>query len=168
MKNKYGFSTSRKTPEDAIIEALENAGGVMAHAAKQLGISRQSLSKRVKKSPRLQEKVAECKEAKLDIAESELMKLIKKGNLGAICFYLKCIGKDRGYIENPVLNDQQPGAIGNLAASLVRLGAQLQRELEGRQSQVPTLDDDHIAEAEILEDMPALSCPENLLEGENK
>ena len=41
----------------------------------------------------------EVKETALDIAEDKLMGLIRDGNLGAICFFLKCQGKHRGYVE---------------------------------------------------------------------
>ena len=36
---------------------------------------------------------------KFDFAESELMKLIKDGNVAATIFFLKTQGKARGYIE---------------------------------------------------------------------
>jgi len=42
----------------------------------------------------------EIEESMIDLAESKLMEMIKKGdNLGAICFFLKCKGKHRGYVE---------------------------------------------------------------------
>ena len=35
----------------------------------------------------------------LDIAEDSLIKAVKGGEAWAVCFYLKCKGKARGYIE---------------------------------------------------------------------
>jgi len=82
-----------------IEKALENAGGFQSHAAKQLGITQQAVNDRIKKSPYLQAKLHSIRESYLDLAEIELLKLMKEGNLGALCFYLKCQGKHRGYIE---------------------------------------------------------------------
>lgn len=42
----------------------------------------------------------EVEESMIDLAESKLMAMINKGdNLGALCFFLKCKGKSRGYVE---------------------------------------------------------------------
>jgi len=87
-----------KTIEE-IEEALEKTGGWQTQAAKQLGITVQAVSKRIKGSERLQKKLAEIKGHYLDLAEFKLIEKIKTGDLGAICFYLKCQGKERGYIE---------------------------------------------------------------------
>jgi hypothetical protein len=80
-------------------DALRACGGFVTHAAKMLGISSSTLSYRVSTSERLQRVVAETKAEHLDLAESTLLKKIKAEDLGAICFYLKCQGKERGYIE---------------------------------------------------------------------
>ena len=42
----------------------------------------------------------------LDIAESEMWKLIKDGNVPTILFYLKCKGKNRGYVERQEITGQ--------------------------------------------------------------
>ena len=43
--------------------------------------------------------IDEAREGLLDIAERSLADKIATGNLGAIIFYLKCQGKNRGYVE---------------------------------------------------------------------
>lgn len=88
----------------SVVEALYQAGGVQSHAAKLLGMSKEAIWNRVNRSPRLQEAVREAKEITLDLAETELMKKIKAGHIAAIIFYLKCQGKDRGYIEKQELD----------------------------------------------------------------
>ena len=80
-------------------EALKASGGWMSQAAKMLGVNTSTVSRRVAKSQRLQQTITDMKALYLDIAESELLKKLKNGDLGAICFYLKCQGKERGYIE---------------------------------------------------------------------
>lgn len=53
----------------------------------------------MQKFPELKAIANEAIESTLDLGEAELIKAMKKGNLTAIIFYLKCKGKHRGYIE---------------------------------------------------------------------
>ena len=43
--------------------------------------------------------VSEAREGLLDTAEKKLSEKILEGNLSAVIFYLKCLGKHRGYLE---------------------------------------------------------------------
>jgi len=86
-----------------IEKALRQSGGFVSLAAKKLGVTHQAVSKRIKKNKKLQKVLEEIQESYLDLAEAELIKKIKSGDLGALCFYLKCKGKSRGYIEKVVL-----------------------------------------------------------------
>jgi predicted transcriptional regulator len=89
----------RKVTIEQIEQALIANGGWFTKAANALGVSHQAVSKRVAKSERLQKAVEEVKAKYLDLAESKLLQKINEGDLGAICFYLKCQGRQRGYIE---------------------------------------------------------------------
>lgn len=80
-------------------EALTKAGGIQAAAAAQLGVTRASVHQRIHKSEEMIAHMEECMESRLDLAESALMRAIGKGEAWAICFFLKCRGKERGYIE---------------------------------------------------------------------
>ena len=42
---------------------------------------------------------AKARESGLDFAETALVKAIKGGNITSIIFYLKCLGRDRGWID---------------------------------------------------------------------
>lgn len=99
------------TTVDQIIAALDAAGGFQTTAAKKLGITQSALSQRIKKSKKIKNAWLEIQEKYLDLAESKLLTKIRKGSLGAICFYLKCKGKQRGYIEQyqitPLNEDKQ-------------------------------------------------------------
>ena len=86
-------------------EAIRNAGGFITVAAKQLGMSHPALSKRVKNSEALQQVLNETKEQYLDLAESQLVEAVKDRESWAICFYLKCKGKDRGYVEKQQIDN---------------------------------------------------------------
>lgn len=85
--------------DETIIEALEATGGLILHAAKLVKMPRTSLSRRISGSSALKDKLGDIRESNIDIAESKLMELIGKGQPSAIIFFLKCLGKDRGYVE---------------------------------------------------------------------
>lgn len=93
-----------------IEKALRATGGFVTYAAKQLGVSHQAITLRIKNSPQLQKVQDEVRESYLDMTEHSLMKKIKDEDLGAIIFYLKCQGKNRGYIERPKEEQAQEGS----------------------------------------------------------
>ena len=73
----------------------------MTYAAKKLNVTYNAIYARVQKSPQLQRTLAEVQESYLDMTEHALIKKIKDEDLGAICFFLKCKGRKRGYVEKP-------------------------------------------------------------------
>jgi hypothetical protein len=75
--------------DEMIEKALRATGGFMSLAAQRLGCSYRTVLRRMNASPRLQQSMAEICDKKLDITEAGW----------AICFYLKCKGKQRGYVE---------------------------------------------------------------------
>lgn len=82
-----------------IIDALRDAQGMVAVAARSLGVSRQTVYNRMEKSAEVREAFEEAREFTTDRAETKLFEAIEKGEGWAVCFYLKCQAKDRGYIE---------------------------------------------------------------------
>ncbi|MFH2041684.1 MAG: helix-turn-helix domain-containing protein [Acidobacteriota bacterium] len=82
-----------------IEQALRKSGGLCSGAAQLLGLTRQAVSERVRKSKRLQAALVDIEETTLDLGESKLISAINKGNMTAIIFYLKTKGKKRGYVE---------------------------------------------------------------------
>jgi hypothetical protein len=90
----------RRTITNAhIAEALMAHYGNMAAAAEELGTSRQAVFKRVKDSKQLTEARQAAQEQALDLAENSLLSQIRDKNTAATIFFLKTIGKKRGYIE---------------------------------------------------------------------
>ena len=84
---------------DQIAKAIRANGGFITRTAEALGVSAPAISIRVSKSAKLQKVVRETEEFYLDLAESKLMGAINAGEPWAICFFLKCKGKKRGYVE---------------------------------------------------------------------
>lgn len=82
-----------------VIAALQASAGVMAHAARKLGIGRSMMFRRVHENEKIKAAWEEAKETNIDLAETKLMQAIQNGELPAIFFFLKCQGKHRGYVE---------------------------------------------------------------------
>jgi hypothetical protein len=86
--------------ESDILRALELNAGVLSETAKMLRTSYSRLKEFIDSNPSLKQAADDVLEVKKDLAESELNKHIKKGNLTAIIFFLKTRAKDRGYVES--------------------------------------------------------------------
>ena len=89
----------KKPNNKTIIEALEATAGMVTYTAKKLDVSYVTLWKWMNKSPELQQALKAIKESHIDLAETKLLQNVKGGDPGSIFFYLKCIAKDRGYVE---------------------------------------------------------------------
>lgn len=85
--------------EKQVIEAIQKARGMLAIAARDLKCARKTLIDYAAKSPEIEKALQEARELQKDVTEARLYQLIDKGELGAICFYLKTQARDRGYIE---------------------------------------------------------------------
>lgn len=82
-----------------MLEALTLSFGVIAHAAKQVGIDRTTHYKWIEEDPEYKAAYNDLKEYKKDFIESKLIKLINEGDTAATIFAAKTQLKDRGYIE---------------------------------------------------------------------
>jgi Bacterial regulatory protein, Fis family len=87
----------RHDPE-TVIRAIQKTHGLLAPAAELLGYDRRTLYTYVKRH-QLESVIEDAREEALDFAEHYLWAQIEQGNLTAIIFFLKCLGKSRGYIE---------------------------------------------------------------------
>lgn len=82
--------------------ALRATGGFVSQTAKKLNVTQEAIYFRINKSDYLKQVKHEIDESYLDLAESKLMKKMNEEDLGALCFFLKCKGKGRGYIEKVI------------------------------------------------------------------
>jgi len=82
-----------------IVAALKACGGGVYLAARQLNCAPGTLYKRMAKDEKLRAIVADIRGEMVDIAESSLKRAVIAGDAWAVCFTLKCLAKDRGYIE---------------------------------------------------------------------
>jgi|SRR3989304_9148352 len=92
----------KKSPlpkKETIKEVLEASGGFITIASRKLNCHYSTLYRYLQRNVSVRSYLRQIRESYLDLAEAELIKLVKAGNLGAICFYLKCQGKERGWYE---------------------------------------------------------------------
>ena len=83
-----------------LVEAkLREVGGNLAAVGRAFGVTRAAVHHFVHKRPKLLAAANDVREGMKDHAESALHRALMKGEAWAVCFFLKCQAKDRGYIE---------------------------------------------------------------------
>lgn len=87
-----------------VLKALKAELGLVSPACEKSGVSRSSFYSYVRKDAKFAAAVEDISNVTLDFVENKLFKQIKEGSVAAICFYLKCKGKGRGYIEQQNVN----------------------------------------------------------------
>jgi deoxycytidine triphosphate deaminase len=100
-----------RVSQDEIKKALIKNKGLIAPSARNLGISRQALDKRVKKNKVLKEIRRQAREELKDFGESILIKLMQQEDFRAVKYFLATQAKDRGYVERQEtkeLSDKKP------------------------------------------------------------
>jgi len=96
---------------EEVISAIKDSNGLLAAAARKLGVTRQTVYNYVKKYATVKQALEEARDTNLDYTEGKLMEAIKAGNVTAIMFLLKTLGKSRGYVERQELTGEGGGAI---------------------------------------------------------
>ncbi len=72
---------------------------MIARAARSLCCTPQTVRNYLERYPALAQVMAEERELIVDTAELKLHSAVRRGEPWAVCFTLKCLGKDRGYAE---------------------------------------------------------------------
>src|SRR3990172_5929006 len=106
-----------KQRKELFLQALELAYGNITTAAKSIGVTRQQIIGWKRTDDIFAALCKEIEEGLIDFAESKLFELINGKNLGAVCFFLKCKGKARGWIEK---FETQEAPMGSLEDRLTR------------------------------------------------
>ena len=86
----------KKPSREVIEEAIMKAYGNILQSAKILRVERQTLYKWIEEEG-LHKALEEGREARIDIAETQLDTRMEKGDTTAIIFFLKTQGRSRGY-----------------------------------------------------------------------
>ena len=93
--------------KETFLAALLSSDGNISKACGQTNISRTTIYDWIKKDDKFQEKVSYVNEELLDMAEDQLLTMIRNGNLTATIFYLKTKGQARGYLEKQYVQQTQ-------------------------------------------------------------
>ena len=101
----------RKYSVEQVIAALGESHGMIAPAARSLGCSRDTIRRYLAEHAEIAQTIADEREATTDLAENKLRDAIIRGEAWAICFYLKCMAKDRGYVEKAELTGANGGPV---------------------------------------------------------
>ncbi len=92
--------TSKKRLTVAMVStALEAKNGNIAAAAREIGFSRKSIYQFLERNPELYALVEDARETRIDNAEDKLGEAVERGEAWAVCFTLKTLGRNRGYVE---------------------------------------------------------------------
>lgn len=82
-----------------IIRALKETQGMIYLAARRMGCSPTTIYTYAKRYPTVQDAINEHRGHFVDTCELALKRAVVDGEGWAVCFALKTLGKDRGYIE---------------------------------------------------------------------
>lgn len=89
---------SRKYTKEEVIAALIKTGTISG-ASTLLGADRGTIKRYIDDDPEIENAVLEAKEILIDLAETGLIKNVKKGDQSAINYVLSTLGKERGYVR---------------------------------------------------------------------
>lgn len=107
---KRGKKKDRFTQEQ-MIAALKQARGMKAIAARSLGCDWQLVNSYCKKYPAVGKVCEEERQSMVDAAELQLTAAVNRGELPAITFVLRHLGRDRGYVERQEVTGPAGGPI---------------------------------------------------------
>src|SRR5262245_39155763 len=89
----------RRYRQGEVAEAVRASRGLVTLAARRLGCDRDTVLRYAHRYPTVAAALADAREQQLDVTEARLFQAIDQGELGAITFYLRTVGRHRGYSE---------------------------------------------------------------------
>jgi hypothetical protein len=92
--------TESRLNVEAVRAVLLRTNGNFAAAGRRFGVNRSTVLRFVRKHAELQATVADCRETRLDVAESLLDRAVLAGQPWAIAMVLRTLGRSRGYVTN--------------------------------------------------------------------
>ncbi|HEY3283083.1 MAG TPA: hypothetical protein VGN26_12490 [Armatimonadota bacterium] len=102
----------RRFEPEQVAAALRACHGLISKAATRLRCAPSTVRDYVQTFEECQEALRDAREALLDEAESGLRLSVKRKQPWAVCFALKCLGRERGYIERTESRQEVSGPNG--------------------------------------------------------
>ena len=103
---------------EQMIDALRRTNGIQAQAARLLGCHRRTVANYIDRYVTVRQAYEEARDTFIDAAEAGLQQKVKGGDLTAIMFVLKTIGKHRGYTTKSELEHSGTGPQEHVVMSL--------------------------------------------------
>jgi len=123
-----------------IADALRASQGVVAVAARALGVNRKVLYDYFHRHPELQEVLDDCREVSVDLAEAALINMVSdpdhKDHYKAVAYRLGCHGRARGYSSRPAAHVEVH--LGLALEDVAALAAAVSARLDARS--IPVID----------------------------
>src|SRR5690242_1223433 len=93
--------------------ALRSNSGQPSLAARELGVSRQAIHERIKRSPQLQTVISDIDSELLEIGQGQIAKAMRAGDMATVRWFMERKGRDLGYSKQSEqrLSDAQIEAI---------------------------------------------------------
>jgi len=88
-----------KVSKRDFLKILSDNHGVVTTACKETGLPPDWFSTWYKTSSLFKRRVDNIQNEVIDYVEEKLLKAIEEGNISATIFYMKCKGRERGYVE---------------------------------------------------------------------
>lgn len=98
-----GAKDKTKASTDKIVDAIQESGGNVSTIAVRLAVNWQTAKRYISTIPEAKLAYEAEIEGLLDLAEDQLTLAIRRGDLGAIKFYLQTKGRRRGYGDHTTL-----------------------------------------------------------------
>jgi hypothetical protein len=121
----------------AVEAKLRELDGNMAAVARVFGVTRGAVFLFVQRHPTLQRVMLDCRESRIDRAESALDQAVEDGEGWAISLTLKTIGKERGYFERHEVSSPHDDADDDLLSRRLRRLAAAQAAQGNHQAGTP-------------------------------
>lgn len=96
---------------EKVIEALRQSGGVVSAAARKLNVTRKTVYEWIKVDDALKDACEQIRDETIDLAEGVILKAISESNLDATKFFLRCMGKARGWTEQRIVSGPDGGPV---------------------------------------------------------
>jgi hypothetical protein len=100
------FGKEAKILKAQLLKEIEKNMGILSVSLKKMRISRYYYDLWMSDDPEFNKDVEAVKEITLDFVESKLLKKVEEGDMTGIIFYLKCKGKNRGFIEKQYIEQE--------------------------------------------------------------
>lgn len=88
-----------KASKKKMIETIRKSKGIVVSICKNLDMTRTAFYKRLENDQELRYELELARDELCDFSETKLWEHVKDGNLQAVMFVLKTLGRHRGYIE---------------------------------------------------------------------